>query len=137
MTQLWLAGAALALSLITAGPARAASPFATNREPAQPTRHTRDFATGDILRALRRAIATLQDLGFALENADNETGTLIASRLDKHPLRLTVTISRKSETEITTAISTAYANTELADPAPANAFFAAYDAALFPPPEID
>ncbi len=137
MTKLRLAGAALALSLITAAPARTDSPFTTTRAPAPPTRHMRDFATGDILRALRLAIATLQDLGFALENANNETGTLIASRLDKHPLRLTITISQKSETEITAAISTAYANTELADPAPANALFATYEAALFPPPEID
>ena len=137
MTQLWLAGAALALSLITAAPARADSPFATTREPAQPTQHKHDFATPDLPRARRLAIATLQDLGFALENADNETGTLIASRLDEHALRLTVTITSKSETEITATISTAYANTELADPAPANAFFTAYEAALSPPPEMD
>jgi hypothetical protein len=137
MTKLRLAAAVLALSLITAAAARAESPFATNREPAQPTRHTRDFASSDIHRALRLAIATLQNLGFALENADNETGTLIASRLDTHPLRLTVTISAKSETEITAAVSSAYAATELADPTPANTFFAAYEAALSPPPEID
>ena len=137
MTKLRLAGAALALSLITAAPACAGLPFATSPEPAQPTSHTRDFASSDLHRARRLAIATLQDLGFALENADNETGTLIASRLDTHPLRLKVTISAKSETEITAAVSTAYANTELADPGPANALFAAYGAALFPPPEID
>ena len=137
MTKLRLVGATLALSLITAAATRAESPFATNREPAQPTRHTRDFAAPDLQRARRLAIATLQDLGFALENADNETGTLIASRLDTHPLRLTVTISAKSETEITAAVGTAYANTELPDPRPANTFFATYEAALFPPREID
>ena len=137
MTKLRLAGAALALSLITVAPARAGLPFSASPEPAEPTRHTRNFAAPDLPRARRLAIATLQDLGLALESADNETGTLVASRLDTHPLRLTVTISAKGESEITAAVSTAYANTELGDPGPANAFFATYEAALFPPPEID
>ena len=134
MTRLRLASAALALSLITAASARGQAPVDT---PAQPTPQTRDFEATGLTRAGRLAIAALQDLGFALENVDAETGTLIASRLDTHPLRLTVTIAAKGETQITATVTTDYAGAQVSDPRPAEQFFSAYHSALFPAPEID
>ncbi len=134
MTRIRLASAALALALITASAARAQAPVVT---PAQPAPQTRDFEATDLTHARRLAIAALQDLGFALENVDAETGTLIASRLDTHPLRLTVTIAAKGESQITATVTTDYASAQVSDPRPAEQFFSAYHSALSPAPQID
>ncbi len=134
--------AALALALASAAlplPARAASPFdALLQKPAPAAAPaTRDFASDDLLRTTRLAIAALQDLGFALESADATTGTIVASRLDTHPLRLTVTVSSPRADTVTAAVTADYAGLPVANPGPAEAFFAALTAQLEPPPAID
>jgi hypothetical protein len=126
---------ALLLATITAAalapPAHAAPPA-----PAAPP-PTRDFASTDLTRTTRLAISALQDLGLALESADAATGTLVASRLDSHPLRLTITLSAPNDATVTATVLADYAGTPLSDPRPAEAFFAALAAQLDPPPAID
>jgi len=102
-----------------------------------PPAHSRDFPAPDLAHAQRVAIATLQDLGFALESADAERGLLIASLLDTHPLRLAVSITAKDESTINATITADYAGSPIADPNPATTFLDAYAAALNPLPEID
>jgi hypothetical protein len=129
--------AALALLCAPTTSARAESPFARSANAEAPTPLARDFAAPSLEVARRLAIAALQDLGLALESASNESGAITASRLDAHPVRLTVTIAAKSEGTVIAAVTTDYANAPLADPRPAEAFFTAYAKALSPPPEID
>jgi hypothetical protein len=123
---------ALALSVAASG---AASPFDGLR-PAHEAQAevvlTRDFESVDLRRAQRLAVATLQDLGFALESADAETGVVTASLLDAHPLRLTISIAAKSESTITASVRTEFAGKPISSSVPAEAFFAAYAAALSP-----
>lgn len=135
---------ALAAALALSGgahplPALAASPFdALLPQPAPAAAPAaRDFASDDLTRTARLAIAALQDLGFALESADAATGTLVASRLDTHPLRLTVTLSARDSATVTAAVAADYAGLSISDPRPAEAFFAALTAQLEPPPAID
>ncbi|MBM4385308.1 MAG: hypothetical protein FJ091_18300 [Deltaproteobacteria bacterium] len=131
---------ALALTALLATHAHAESPFATlsrGRAANAPLPVTRDFAAPSLEVARRLAISALQDLGFALEAANSEAGTISASRLDAHPLRLTVTVGARDEATISAAVVTDHAGTPVADPRPAEAFFSAYAAALSPPPEID
>ncbi|HEU4427604.1 MAG TPA: hypothetical protein VFT98_02525 [Myxococcota bacterium] len=135
----FVAGCALALALggaARADSAAAGSPPAAETTPAS-LAVARDFPAPDLLHAQRVAIATLQDLGFALESADAERGVLIASLLDTHPLRLAVSITAKDDTTISASVTTDWAGASLASPEPVAAFFSAYEAALNPPPELD
>jgi len=131
---------ALALAIALTGTGHAESPFASltrEREAPTPAPIARDFSAPSLDVARRLAIAALQDLGFALEAANSEAGTISASRLDTHPLRLTVIVSAKDEASVTAAVTTDYATNPISDPRAAEAFFAAYASALRPPPEID
>ena len=116
--------------------ARAANPFESllasqRREPPAPV--SREFASDDLLRAQRLAIAALQDLGFALESADAERGTLVASRLDAYALRVTVTLRAANETAVSASVATDLGGAPIADPRAAEAFFAAFAAQLDQP----
>ena len=129
--------ATLALACALGAPAaRAASPSPA-LPPEAPLVHTREFASDDLPRAQRLAIAALQDLGFALESADAALGNVTASRLDAHALRLTVTLSAASDTTVSAAVATDFAGLPLSDPRAAEAFFRAFAAQLSPPAAID
>ena len=52
---------------------------------------TRAFDTGDKRQTLRSVIATLQDLGFVIEEADDVLGSVSGTKLDDYELRITVT----------------------------------------------
>ena len=136
--------AALALTLLTnalANPAaRAANPFdarTPTHEPETLAPPSRDYESADLLGAQRLAIAALQDLGFALESADAETGTLSATRLDSFALRLTVTLTAASESTVTASVAADYEGTPISDGRPAEAFFTALASQLAPLPAID
>ncbi len=120
---------ALALALARASETHAAPPA--------PPPQTRSYESDDVNRLQRLSIAALQDLGFALESADAESGVITASRLDTHPLRLTVTITAANESTINAAISADYSGAPISDPRPAEAFFSALARQLTPPPAID
>lgn len=129
---------AFALAFALASAARAEAPLAAPRgEAPAPPAVARDYAAPNLDVARRLAIAALQDLGLALESANATTGTVAASRLDAHPLRLTVTVLAKDEARVVASVLTDYAGTAITDPRPAEAFFAAFEAALHPPREID
>jgi hypothetical protein len=98
---------------------------------------SRDYESTDLLETQRLAIAALQDLGFALESADAETGTLTASRLDAYALRVTVTLTAANESTVTASVAADYAGNPVSDARPAEAFFTALAAQLAPPPAID
>jgi hypothetical protein len=136
--------AALALAVLANGlalpAARAANPSDTRvptREPEALPPPSRDYETADVLTAQRRAIAALQDLGFALESADAETGTLTASRLDSFALRLTITLTAANESTVTASVAADYAGTPISDARPAEAFFTALASQLAPLSAID
>jgi hypothetical protein len=119
---------------VAATAAHGASPFGSRRPAPEPAvAPTRDYEAADLLQAQRAAIATLQDLGFVIESADAAQGVITASRLDRYPLRLTVSIAAKGDAAISASVSADYAGAPVASAAPAEAFFAAYAVALSPP----
>jgi hypothetical protein len=118
-------------------PAALATPAATPAALPAATTRTRTFDTPDLERARRLAIATLQDLGLAIESGDPATGTLTASRLDAYPLRLRVTVTPQGDAQIVVTASADYAAQPLADAQPADQFLTAYESALFPQPELE
>jgi hypothetical protein len=50
---------------------------------------TRQYDTLDKALTMRSVVATLQDLGFTIDQADTELGTITATRYDEYTMRMT------------------------------------------------
>ena len=61
---------------------------------------TREYDTLDKAMTIRSVIATLQDLGFTIDQADAELGTVTATRLHEYTMRMTVTVVEKDNGRI-------------------------------------
>ena len=92
---------------------------------------TRAFDTTDVERTLRAAIATLQDLGFVVDKADLELGTVSATKLDGYALRMTVTVRRRGATQVSVRANAQYNLHPVTEPQPYQSFFVALQRAMF------
>ena len=92
---------------------------------------TRAFDTTDREKTLRTVMATLQDLGFVIDQADNILGTVTATKLNKYALRITVSIRPKGETQTLVRANCQYENKPVYDPEPYQQFFASLEKAMF------
>ena len=94
---------------------------------------TRAFETTDLNKSARAVMATLQDLGFVIENADAELGIVNASRLDGYQLKMTVTLRPygKEEMQLLIRASAQQGLKAISDPKPYQNFFASLSKALF------
>ena len=91
---------------------------------------TRSFDTKDENRALRAVVATLQDFGFVILKADEALGTITARRIDKYPLRMTVTVRRRGESRVLVRMN-AYYGRPLRDAYTYQSFFASLANSMF------
>ena len=102
-----------------------------NSQVAQRSISTRSFDTGDRNMVFRAVIATLQDLGFVVDRADDVLGTLSATRLSGGMIRLTVTV-RSGGAARTLVRASGQMNLEaFTDAAPFQRFFEALSQELF------
>jgi len=92
---------------------------------------TRAFDTTDKTAMLRAVMATLQDLGFVLDNADDVLGTVSATKLDRYALRMTVSVRPKGETQLMVRASAQYQLRAVEDPQPYQQFFDALGKSVF------
>lgn len=92
---------------------------------------TRAFDTTDRERLLRSVMATLQDLGFVLDNADDVLGIVSATKLDRYQLRMTVSIRPRGTTQTLVRASAQYNNKPVEDPEPYQQFFASLSKGMF------
>ncbi|GJQ29442.1 MAG: hypothetical protein HBSAPP03_13260 [Phycisphaerae bacterium] len=92
---------------------------------------TRAFDTTDRTKMLRTAIATLQDLGFVVDSANEEIGTVTATKLDGYALRMTVTVRPRGSTQLLVRASGQYNLQAVEAPEPYQNFFAALEKAIF------
>lgn len=92
---------------------------------------TRAFDTTDEAKTLRTAIATLQDLGFVIDKADEELGAVSGTKLDGYSLRMTVTVRKRGETQLAVRANAQYNDQAVTDPKPYQQFFAAFEKAMF------
>ena len=53
---------------------------------------TRVFDTTEKEKTIRTIMATLQDLGFVIDQADSTLGTVTATKLNRYALRITVSV---------------------------------------------
>jgi len=92
---------------------------------------TRAFDTTDKETMLRTVIATLQDLGFIVDKADDVLGAVSATKLDRYMLRMTVSVRPRGETQLLVRANAQYNITAVEDPEPYQQFFDALSKAIF------
>jgi hypothetical protein len=92
---------------------------------------TRAFDTTDRDKMLRTVIATLQDLGFIVDKADNVLGAVSATKLDRYTLRMTVSVRPRGKTQLLVRANAQYNITAVEDPEPYQQFFDALSKAMF------
>ena len=92
---------------------------------------TRAFDIDDKHTTLRSVIATLQDLGFVIEEADDVLGSVSATKLDGYALRITVTVRPRGETQMLVRANAQYNRTAVEDPLPYQQFFTALGRSMF------
>jgi hypothetical protein len=97
------------------------------------TRHiqTRAYDTLDKAMTMRSVIATLQDLGFTIDQADAELGTITATRLHEYAMRMTVTVVKKDGDQISVRSNARLGEHPVTDAATYQDFFVVLDKAMF------
>jgi hypothetical protein len=92
---------------------------------------SRVFDTTDRVKTLRTIMATLQDLGFVIDEANETLGTVTATKLDRYELRMTVSVRPRGETQLLVRANIQYQITPIYDPEPYQEFFASLQKAMF------
>ncbi len=92
---------------------------------------TRAFDTTDKNLTVRNVIATLQDLGFVVDKADETLGTVSGTKLSGYTMRMTVTVRPRGKTQMAVRASAQYNLVAVTDPEPYQQFFVALEKAMF------
>ena len=92
---------------------------------------TREYDTLDKAMTMRSVVATLQDLGFTIDQADAELGTITATRLHKYTMRMTVTVVKKEGDQISVRTNARIGEDAVTDAATYQDFFVVLDKAMF------
>ncbi len=92
---------------------------------------SRAFDTTDRNKMLRTIMATLQDLGFVVDNADEMLGTVSATKLDRYALRMTVTVRPRGRGQTLVRANAQYQLRAVEDPEPYQQFYASLEKAIF------
>ena len=92
---------------------------------------TRAFDTTDRERTLRTIIATMQDLGFVIDDANYTLGSVTGTKLDNFQLRMTATVRPRGTTQLLVRSSMQFNLVQVDDPEPYQQFFVALERAMF------
>jgi hypothetical protein len=91
----------------------------------------RAFDTTDKKKMLRTVIATLQDLGFVVDKADDVLGAVSGTKLEGYALRMTVSVRPRGETQLLVRANAQYNLMAVEDPEPYQQFYDALSKAIF------
>ena len=92
---------------------------------------TRQYDTLDKTLTMRSVVATLQDLGFTIDQADAELGTITATRYQQSTMRMTVTVIQRGEERVSVRSNARIDERPVSDAATYQDFFVALDKAMF------
>ncbi|QQD18321.1 hypothetical protein I6N98_00130 [Spongiibacter nanhainus] len=91
---------------------------------------TRSFDTQDKKKTMRAVIATLQDLGFVLDKADEMLGTVSGTKMKGYTIKMTVSVRSRGEKMMVRA-NAQYGQKPITDPIPYQDFFNSLSKAMF------
>jgi hypothetical protein len=92
---------------------------------------TRAFDTTDSETTLRTVVATLQDLGFVIDKADEGLGSVSGTKLDGYQLRMTINVRPRGQSQMLVRANAQYNLEAVEDPLPYQQFFDAFEQAMF------
>jgi hypothetical protein len=92
---------------------------------------SRVFDITDHNRLLRTIIATLQDLGFVIDDAEETLGTVSGTKRSGYFLRMTVSIRPRGTNQMIVRSNVQYNWQAIEDPEPYQYFFSTLSKALF------
>ncbi len=92
---------------------------------------TRQYDTLDKTLTMRSVVATLQDLGFTIDQADAELGTITATRYHQATMRMTVTVVRRDEEKVSVRANARVGERAINDAETYQDFFVVLDKAMF------
>jgi hypothetical protein len=92
---------------------------------------TREYDTLDKAMTMRSVVATLQDLGFTIDQADAELGTITATRLHTYTMRMTVTVVERDGERVSVRANARIGENSVTDAATYQDFFVVLDKAMF------
>lgn len=92
---------------------------------------TRVFDTPDKLVMLRSVIATLQDLGFIIDEANADLGAISATRVSGTRVRMTVVVSSRGDKQVLVRASAYLDLKPIEVPEPYQDFFQALEKSVF------
>ena len=92
---------------------------------------SRVFDINDKNRLLRTIIATMQDLGFVIDKADETLGSVSGTKRSGYTLRMTVSVRPKGDKQIVVRSNAQYNLITVEDPEIYQEFFSALSKALF------
>ncbi|MCX6639630.1 MAG: hypothetical protein NTW14_03995 [bacterium] len=92
---------------------------------------SRAFDTTEKTTTLRTIIATLQDLGFVIDKADDILGTVSATKLNYYSLKITVSVRPRGESQLLVRANAQYGVHPVTDPKPYQDFFIALEKSMF------
>jgi hypothetical protein len=92
---------------------------------------SRRFDTGDKTKVMRATIATLQDLGFIIEKADEGLGTISAVKRSGYTLMMTISVRTFGESQTIVRANAQLNLRQVKDPEPYQNLFSALSKSLF------
>ncbi len=92
---------------------------------------TRYYDTVDKKETLQTIIATLQDLGFVMDKASYDMGSVSATKLDGYRIRMTVVATPRGGSQMTIRANAQYNIEPITDPVIYQQFFDALSKAMF------
>lgn len=92
---------------------------------------TRAFDMTDKQKMLNAVIATLQDLGFIIDKADEDLGLVTATKYSVYQIRMSVIVQPRGDTQLAVRASALYNEKAIEEPMPYQDFFTALEKSLF------
>ena len=93
---------------------------------------TRSFDSEDKQKIMQGSIATFQDLGFVIDNADYDIGTISATKFTtRFPLEMSVSVRPNSQKQMLVRAVARYNKMTVENPKPYQSFFTSLSKGLF------